>query len=307
MNIVYLILAHNNPQLLYGLVKKLNDKDVDFYIHIDKKSTDNFDKLKDFSNVHLVENRMDVRWGDISMIETLLMCCKKIISESGENTYIVLLSGLDYPVKGNKYIKNYFENNRYNFINGVKIPSEECCWQENGRRRLACYSLRLKARKMASIEPQVFNVSNIKQLFKVILYNPSKIFKALEIIFSYPKRKHPDYFIPYGGEFWWILPIETIKNVIGFVDKHPDFLLYHKGTNNPDEIFINTIVYNIVDNNKIKNDCLRFIKWVDSPSPQDITINDMELIRRCCQDKDILFIRKAISGDVRKLIDEMIM
>lgn len=307
MTIAYLILAHNNPSLLYGLVGKLNDKDVDFYIHIDKKSTDNFEELKELPNVHFIDNRMDVRWGDISMIETLLMCCKKIISELGKDTYVVLLSGLDYPIKGNKYIKNYLENNRYNYINGVKIPSKECCWQENGRRRLACYSLRLKARKMASIEPRIVDINNIKQLFKVIVNNPLKIFEALKIIFSYPKRKHPDYLTPYGGEFWWILPIETIKDVIEFADKHPDFLAYHKNTNNPDEIFINTIVYNIVDKNKIKDNCLRFIKWVNSPSPQDITINDMELIQRCYQDRDILFIRKAVSDDVRGFIDEMIM
>lgn len=307
MTITYLILAHNNPLLLNRLIERLDDCDVNFYIHIDKKSKDNFEVLESFSNVHLISKRIDVGWGDISLVETVIMCCRIIAQECGDDTCVVLLSGPDYPVKSKQYIKSYLENNRYNFINGVKIPSERCSWQENGRRRLSCYALRLEARKIASIEPRKFNVNNMKQLLKVGLYKPSRILRALRILFTFPQREHPEYAIPYGGEFWWILQIETIREIIRFVERHPDFMEYHKNTAIPDEMFINTIVYNIVDRNLIKEDSLRFIKWAGTPSPQDVTMEDRDMICRCHDDKDILFMRKVVTEEVRDLIDKMIL
>ncbi|WP_285814982.1 hypothetical protein [Thomasclavelia cocleata] len=38
MKIAFLILCHKNPMQINYLIDMLDDKDVDFYLHVDKKS-----------------------------------------------------------------------------------------------------------------------------------------------------------------------------------------------------------------------------------------------------------------------------
>ena len=65
----YLIIAHDNWKILEKLLILLDDKRNDIYLHIDRKSN-----LINFSNnVHnanlFVFHEIDVRWGDISLIQ----------------------------------------------------------------------------------------------------------------------------------------------------------------------------------------------------------------------------------------------
>ena len=64
MRHAYLLIAHNDFELLSNLVKTIDDRRNDIYIHIDKKvktlpiiDTQN-------SNVYILKNRIDARWGD---------------------------------------------------------------------------------------------------------------------------------------------------------------------------------------------------------------------------------------------------
>lgn len=307
MNITYLILAHNNPNFLYSLIERLEYPNVDFLIHIDKKSTDNFNKLKLLPNVHFAQRQSSLEWGGISIVETLISCCNEI-KEQCKGEVICLLSGSDYPVKSNDYIYNYLHQNRTkNFIIGMPLPSLECNWTRNGNLRLRGYALRLKSRSIASIEPRVFNLTNLKQFIKVALVSPKKLFEAINIWIKYPIRKHPLHIKPYGGEFWWILPYSTIIKICQYIEKHPDFIAYHKDTLIPDEIVFNTLVYNLCDKSEIKNTCLRYINWQKGKlsSPTDINKEDIEIIKYCIKQPNILFARK-INESSSKLIDKLL-
>lgn len=305
MNITYLIFAHANLPFLEHLINRLEAPNTDFFIHIDKKSKECFTHLLSIRNVYFAKNRFDIKWGDISMVKALLSACEELTNVC-KGEMVVFLGGTDYPVKNNQYINDYLESHKnINFIQGYSLPTTSLNWTEGGRRRIECYALRLQERCIATIEPNKLTFNNLRQIIKVLLKNPYKIKQALQIFFTYPSRKHPDYLIPYGGEFWWILPTNSIKRILKYTKEHPDFFSYHKNTSNPDELYFNTLVYNLYNKEELTNDCLRYIKWGGKPSPKNITKEDYKLINKCVKESDTLFVRKIDNIEVCQLIDKL--
>lgn len=81
MQISYIILAYNHPKQVERLVRRLSYDDVAFYIHIDKKSdvAGFYDALVNITHVTFIADadRVDCRWGDYSLMEAIMVCCKK--------------------------------------------------------------------------------------------------------------------------------------------------------------------------------------------------------------------------------------
>lgn len=115
----YLIIAHNEPKVLETLLNCIDDRRNDVYLHIDKKSKKLFERFENFqlkhSKVLVLTNRIDVRWGSFSQVlcELLLM---RTARENGDYRYYHLLSGVDLPIKSQKYIHEFFDHTNKNFI-----------------------------------------------------------------------------------------------------------------------------------------------------------------------------------------------
>lgn len=75
MKIAYLILCHKNSVQVNSLLRQLNNDNVDFYIHIDKKSR--MSALNNRSNTIVLNSKkcVDVKWASFSMIEATLNLC----------------------------------------------------------------------------------------------------------------------------------------------------------------------------------------------------------------------------------------
>lgn len=108
----YLIIAHNNFNILEKTLKILDDEKNDFYIHIDKKVKNfNFEKIKNIvkkSKIIFTE-RINIKWGHSSQIECELILLKA--AARGNYSYYHLLSGVDMPIKSKKEIYDFFEKN----------------------------------------------------------------------------------------------------------------------------------------------------------------------------------------------------
>lgn len=64
MRIAYMIAAHTDPIQLRRLVISLNGEDIEFFIHIDKKSDiQPFLRELNLENVHFLKNRISTSWG----------------------------------------------------------------------------------------------------------------------------------------------------------------------------------------------------------------------------------------------------
>ncbi|EKZ0415708.1 hypothetical protein QL857_001223, partial [Enterococcus faecium] len=115
----YLILAHGSLEIFSALIKTLDFKGNDIFVHIDKTTDEkNFiregNKLKS-SNIFFIEDRYKIRWGDFSIVQAELALLKSAIS-IGEYSYYHLISGVDFPIKDMETIYNYFSNSNFEFI-----------------------------------------------------------------------------------------------------------------------------------------------------------------------------------------------
>ena len=107
MKHAYLILAHNEFEVLKLLVSCLDDGRNDIFIHFDKKVAALPDIRTERAGLSILQNRVDVRWGAPSMIEAEFALFEAACAR-GPYQYYHLLSGVDLPLKSQDYIHDYF-------------------------------------------------------------------------------------------------------------------------------------------------------------------------------------------------------
>lgn len=114
----YLIMAHNNFNILKILLNLIDDPRNDIYIHIDAKVKDlAFDELKNvlkFSSVQFTKKRNNVKWGDVSQVKTEMLLYRSAASEKYK--YYHLLSGVDLPLKNQNELHDFFDRSDKEFI-----------------------------------------------------------------------------------------------------------------------------------------------------------------------------------------------
>ncbi|MFC1222206.1 beta-1,6-N-acetylglucosaminyltransferase [Pedobacter sp. BG31] len=143
MNITYIILAHKNPRQLQRLVNVLSSAEVKFVIHVDKRA-DIGDFMRgftdlDFEKVFFLEQRCESAWGSFELVQAVLNALGFICSDLPSTDRIVLLSGQDYPIKGNRYINKYLAANPHSiFMEYDSVPYRN--WKGGGEDRFPLYA-----------------------------------------------------------------------------------------------------------------------------------------------------------------------
>ena len=116
MRHAYLILAHNEFEVVQRLISAIDDIRNDIFIHWDAKVKIIPTISVSYSNLYILSNRINVCWGDISVVEAEFELFKTAIQTS-DYEYFHLLSGVDMPLKSQDYIHRFFEmNNGKEFI-----------------------------------------------------------------------------------------------------------------------------------------------------------------------------------------------
>ncbi len=88
----YMIIAHNQFELLEKLILALDDERSDIYVHIDAKvkcfDFEYFKALPRYSKLSFTDERVNITWGDFSqvMCEMLLLQCA-VSGEDPDNPY----------------------------------------------------------------------------------------------------------------------------------------------------------------------------------------------------------------------------
>jgi hypothetical protein len=275
-DIVYIILAFDNPIQIKRLISSLNSESVFFYIHVDRKVDQNpFElSLTDFINVKFVDsnNRNEISWGDNKMVKSILNLLK-LVNENHNVGYCVLLSNNDYPIKSNALIRQYFINNYGNsFIAINQLDPESTIFNQ----RLKSYKFDLsKKRKDLVLIPSIWEKSffSIKNLFLIKKIVAAKQFFNLRKIFF--KRKHPLEIIPFWGSPWWAIPIEIINEILEFCDKNSNYVKFHEETFISDEIFFQTILFHLKCKGKINTKLdvrCTFMKFKENESSPEILL-----------------------------------
>lgn len=110
MKHAYLILAHNEWALLQILLNCIDDPRNDIYVHIDAKVKDIPQLTTEKAGLKVLQNRVDVRWGDLSVVEAEYALFETAVA-NGPYEYYHLLSGVDLPLKSQDYIHDFCSRN----------------------------------------------------------------------------------------------------------------------------------------------------------------------------------------------------
>ncbi|BCJ96734.1 glycosyl transferase [Anaerocolumna cellulosilytica] len=109
MKHAFLIIAHNELEVLKALISLLDNRNNDLYIHMDKKfKTWNENELKKCAKRSKIKvlSEISVNWGDASQVECQYLLLRSAFA--GEYDYYHFLSGADLPLKSNLDIHTFF-------------------------------------------------------------------------------------------------------------------------------------------------------------------------------------------------------
>lgn len=234
----FLIMVHNEFEILERLIGMLDNKSNHIFIHVDTKVKEfdfnKFSNITKYSKVFYV-NRLNVAWGGYSQVRCELTLLKEAIQYNYE--YYHLISGADLPIKKNDEIHEFFRRNKgKEFIEfDTKID-------------------------LKSIQNRVKFYYNFQDRFgrNNKIYNKIlPIFIILQNVVGINRLKDNKLELKKGTN-WFSITNELAHYV---VENEANIESLCKNGYCVDEIFLHTLVYNSRFKNNIVNDCLRYIDW----------------------------------------------
>ncbi len=254
MKHAYLIIAHNEPEILQLLLSSLDDVRNDIYVHIDKKASFDGMMLQTVkSGLHVLPVRIDARWGDFSLVEIELLLFQEAYSH-GSYAYYHLLSGVDLPVKSQDYIHRYCDEHQGKEFIGIAqhVSQRELDWRSQ---HWFVYS-------------RDFQSGN---LFKKIVRG---VLARMQSLIGYRRTSLQ---VKKGSQ-WCSITHDFVQYLL------QNKLLIRKIFNHtycPDELFIQTLCWNSEFKNRIYNPndefegCKRYIKW-ENGVLQPLTLQEVD-------------------------------
>lgn len=244
MKHAYLIIAHDQWDLLQRQLELLDHKDNDIYIHIDKKIK-NFNE--EFLSNHIKEagikfiDRKKIGWGGYSQIRCEVQLLKAAIKNNYD--YYHLISGVDLPLKSQDYINRFFsENMGKEFIDFDKNVENSQIYE-----RMSLYHI---------FQESIRSNKVMEKLEKILLGVQRRI--GIDRI----KNKNIDF----GKGANWFSITNQLAHFL--VSKEKEIKKNYRFTNCCDEIFIQTLIknteyykniYNKTHEDNIKS--MRYIDW----------------------------------------------
>jgi hypothetical protein len=277
MRFACLIVTYTAPELTTRMIKKLDNGDFDFYIHLDKKvDIETHRELFDMPNVFFIKDRIDVKWAGYTVVQASFNGLKAIRASGKKYEFINLLSGQDYPLKSADYISNFLSKQVGKQL--IKHWDFETEWDE----------------AFARIHQYHFTDREFKGVYFL-----------QRIINSLVKRKPPTDLRFYGtSSTFWTLSPECAFYVMDYIAERPKFERFLKFTWGADEFIFQTVIMNSHWKEQVHNNNYRYIDWSGGGShPRLLTSDDYEKIIQT----DNILGRKfnmTVDAHVLDLIDE---
>jgi hypothetical protein len=221
--VAYLVLAHADPEQCTRLVSRLlADRDCHVFVHLDLKTKSDFSNVAnlDHVRVHMVKERYKVSWSGFSTVKGIVAAMKEALASKIDFGYLVLLSGMDYPIRHPDEIRQHLYNQPFRqHINRVNVADSPEHYLKLTRR----YTFRdawLPAGKV------------------------DKLFRKAGTIAAMPlKRKLLEATICTGSS-WWAITSEFGKYALNFISDHEEYERYFRYLHCPEEHYFQTILEN---------------------------------------------------------------
>lgn len=249
MKHAYLIIAHNNFITLKALLTLLDDERNDVFVHIDHRSEELYNKVcalqLERARMYVLGKRLAVYWGNISQVEAEYLLLETALLH-GEHSYYHLLSGVDLPIQKQSHIHRFFNANRGKEFVGYWWGGKHT---KELQRRTTLYHYFTKHHKR--------NHSR----WHSIATPCANIVLILQKITGFRRKQEMEFC---KGPNWCSITEEFCKYLI---ERKPFVMKRFKHTLCPDEIFLQTILWNspfkdnIYDATDSNNGNLRLIDW----------------------------------------------
>lgn len=295
MKIAYLIPTFTDAPHLARLIQALDDG-AEFFVHVDAKTDIGpFRRLAAAPNVHFLERRFRVLWGDISQVryqQALLRACMDFPARFDR---ICLLSGQDYPLWPKARLRRFFEENRdRDFIAGIRL---------RGQRPEVTRNYRLR-------RPQVWlpglgTRTNCR--LRVACRHLLRLLGARKPLTLKVDGREMDV---YKGTDWWSCTPRTARFMLDELDRHPEILRFFRTMFVPSELVWPTLVFNSPHADRaIRHEGdyrsladLTPLHYIDyDPVIKVLTLDDWDRLRQA----DKPFFRKAVTGASDALMDRV--
>ena len=285
----YLIMAHADMEQLQKLIYLLDDPRNDIFLHVDKKCTsfhpDRFHT--EHAGLYVVE-RMRVYWGHLSQIK-LEYHLFEVARKHGKYSYYHLLSGADLPIKSQDTIHDFCSQHQGKDFIAFWLSESACA---DTYYKVSRYHLGMRYDKLFS--QRTLSIISAKLRF-IIGDVVTAILGKREMDCTYVK-----------GANWLSITEETLDFILQAKSK---VLKRYRYTRCPDEIFVQTLVYNdpyfrskVYDMEGEHGD-LRLLIWPPAtPSPQILRKENLPMLL----ESSAFFARKFSTAVDPEVSDELI-
>jgi hypothetical protein len=281
MRIAFLLLAHQNPQIVKRLIDNVTAAGHCVAIHYDKNAPNSdYEFLRqafaDHPSVRFAR-RLRVGWGEWSIVAATLNCIEEIEAAGWNPDYVYYASGSDYPIRPASELADFLARNfGKQFIEGV--PADTVRWVIGGpqeeRYRYRFY----------------FNWRTHRRLGEFLL----RWQKRLRL-----KRPFVLGLEPYIGSQWWVLTWDAIQKIMK-IGRRPEVIKFFRSTLIPDELYFQTLAYNIIPKGQIVSRPLTLYHFTDYMVPVVFCADKIDYLCR-----QPFFMARKLSPHRSKLFDAL--
>jgi len=321
----YILAVYKNHNQVIRLYQRIKTPDTVFVIHICLNASKEFTKaVREFfqNEPHVYfckrERATIFRFG---IVKAVMNAIETLQKNNVKYDFITSLSGQDYPIKTNDYIKEYLTANlgkEFITYHSIIFDNDEdyknTLWQRDETFRFKDYWIKLsKKGPLYRFPVSRFIDKPLWNVLKIYLYELPKYIRenrlkdeTIQLLFSriYKKRKtFIKGFEAYGGWAWWSLSYNCSKYMLETFRNTPELGEFFKYSWTPDEMIYQTILLNSTYKDKIVNNDLRAIVYPGQvhSHPRTYTIDDFDFLRNSPQ----LFARKFDSNFDNDIIDKI--
>ncbi|WP_428631303.1 beta-1,6-N-acetylglucosaminyltransferase [Sphingopyxis sp.] len=224
----YFILLHRFPEQFKRMFRAIYAPGNSYVIHVDKGSGAEFaadiaEFLKPYQGVAIIESKKAL-WGGYSLVDAELRGMGKLLAMSSSWTHYINLSGQDFPLKSQAYIRDFL--------------------RANPRRQY------IRALDQRAIRPETLN--RVSHMFVEAL---GRMFRT-----GVP-RAFLKGATPFIGTQWKVVTRGFCQFAVHHPSAER-FKTFYRRSFIPDEAFFQTLIMNSPNQGEVMNDDLRTIDWV---------------------------------------------
>ncbi len=336
MKFAYIILSHKLPEQLFRLVSQLDYSQNVFVIHLCMNTgKEDFKKAKElFKNIPNVFfcKREDGSWGEFGIVQAVINGMELLMEKRAEFDYLHVISGNDYPIKSNRFLKDFFKKNFgnqflwylpvYDYVpDGVP---EGTIYGEGWKGyihpwgsahrfiRFEKYWYSLLGERLMLIPEERFIDNPLRNVLKVFLRNsPAYLRKRmlkrellllLLSIIHRQRRKIPEEFKPYAGSQWFSITKDCVEYILKVHHENRKLKEFFTHALLSDESFFTTILVHSHYREKIAQNNYRYIRWTTEGArthPVVLRKEDFPVLKA----SDKLFARKFDMFQDNRILD----